>query len=121
MLSPAPCKPGAKKDPNAREPTNEDRRDRRMEIGHGDWSGDDESDNPANETAAAISSCQPMELGSEPNRSGDANDPTYDRADEESGLPCRVPKDRADHCTQSCQGPCDEEQRDGLQMNRPEN
>jgi len=76
-----------------------------MEVRHRDWSGDDKSDNPSNETARAISPREPLKLGGQSNGRGDAQDPTCGRADDESGLPCGVPKDRAGHRTETSQDP----------------
>ena len=82
---------------------------------HGDRGGDPESDNPANERAAAILSQEPVQLRERENCGHHPKDAAHDGATEEPSLPCCASKDRPDHGTQACQGPSSDEHRNGLQ------
>jgi len=113
---PTPCHPYAQKQANTREPTDQNRYERSVEIGHGDRGGDCESGDPSNERTTAILGREPPYLGQGNSCGPDSEGASDDRSGEEPGLPCCVAKDRTDDGTEACQGPSREERGYGFHV-----
>lgn len=101
-MAPAARDASTQKHANTREPTNEYRCDRSVEIGHGDRGCDRKSDNPSAEGPGAILPREPVESGRSGHRGRHPQDATGNCSNEESTLPDSVSENRADHGPESC-------------------
>lgn len=107
---PPPRDPNAQEQADANEATDENRRDRCVQIGHGDRRGDRESTDAANQGSPAILLREPPQLGRQRDCGADADQATADRAKKQSSLSERVPENRSNHCAETREAPrCDKE------------
>ena len=70
------------KQANARQPTNQERRHRSVEIGDSDRDGDPKADKPSRERATAILRREPLQLGDCTNCNHDPQDAAEGRSGE---------------------------------------